>query len=311
MTLVESDVSHVDGLPLRVFLQVVEAIALNEDVKYTSRAGGLTTAGRVNTMLTFAHLCGVFTGRADLGSFAGAFARPPLGLSPLSQKDVRLLFPLLEPDSLRSKTFEQVVEPIRCALDPLVGQTASQLLALTAGTPVSPDNRGRLRIAIDRILVDRAPKTARERFSKGALLRVVRADLELSPAEDVSFAPFVIERLLLDPWPKSSFRAVIHAPMLFVVFSETPKGDERLEGLYPAMIPIEEIETSAHAAWKQAIDALQSARRDLLPMSSQGPFFVRNHAGKKRVNEAGDTVTPLSFWISRRYVRHLLVTGVE
>lgn len=307
MGLLHSEIPFVDGLPISVFLQVIEAIALNEDVKYTSRAGELSTAGRVNTMLTLAHLCAVFVDRAGLGDFAGAFARPPLGLSPLSQHHTRRIFPLLEPDSVRKEVAERALLIAQTILGRFRGRTASDIFEQTPGSPVSPGNKGRLRLAVDRLLAASLNTADLERVKKGATLKVIRVSDDLTPAEDVSFANFDVQKLLTTPWPKSQFRDDVLAPILFVLFSESPRGDERLIDAYPVLIPLEDIETDALAAWRRALEALRAARRDLMPLGSEGPFFVRNHSGKKVVNDAGESITPQSFWLSRRYVRDLLL----
>ncbi|MDP3990703.1 MAG: hypothetical protein Q8P63_00110 [Candidatus Nealsonbacteria bacterium] len=58
-------------------------MALNEDVKVHTL--GYEDAqydyGRINTLLTFAHLIAVLLNRRSLARFAGAFARPPSGMA--------------------------------------------------------------------------------------------------------------------------------------------------------------------------------------------------------------------------------------
>ncbi|MBE0418356.1 MAG: hypothetical protein IBX63_11380 [Coriobacteriia bacterium] len=307
LALIQSDAPFMDGLPLEVFLQVVEAIALNEDVKYTERTGTLSTAGRVNTMLTFAHLCAVFTDRASLADFAGAFARPPIGVSPLAQFALRSVFPLLEPDSVRFSDPPPALTAAQRALERFIGLQYRELSSIAGGSPVSPTNKGRLRLVVDRLLGGSLGERTLTTFSSCSVLKVIRVKPGLLPAEDVSFAPFDIAGLLSTPWPKSEFRADVVRPMLFVVFADHPKGDEQLIAISSIALPLEEIETNARLVWKRAVEALRAARRDLLPKSSEGSFFVRNHAGKKVVNEAGHTVTPLSFWLSRHLVQQLLL----
>lgn len=307
MSLLSADIGFVDGLPLRVFLEVLEAIALNEDVKYSMRSGRLTNAGRVNTMLTFAHLCAVFANRAGLGSFAGAFARPPIGVAPLSQTDVRRVFPLLEPDTARIEAAEKAVEPVRRSLRRFVGSTADSLAALTPGTRISAGNKGRLRIVVDRLLQAELGPSRAARSVEAVTLKVLRVRDDMTPAEDVSFAAFDNTAVLRESWPKSSFREDIYRPTAYVVFAAKPRGSESFLGVFPAVVPLEDIEGPAFDSWRRTTDALRAARRDLLPLSSESPFFVRNHAGQKVVNDEGETVTPLSFWLSKHYVRELLL----
>ena len=87
---------HVD-----VFLYFLDVLALNEDVKMHTL--GYENArydyGRINTLLTFAHLIGVLLNRCSLAKFAGAFARPPAGMAPLPKiKGLFETFPLLSPN---------------------------------------------------------------------------------------------------------------------------------------------------------------------------------------------------------------------
>ncbi|MEK7514603.1 MAG: hypothetical protein AAB587_02165 [Patescibacteria group bacterium] len=100
---IRKDVLQVYGVPLEVFLQYVEAIALNEEVKYYTRgkARGKSYgpgAGRQNNLLSCAHLVAVLLGRAGLVDFAYGFAMMR-GVSPISIKKAKVCFPMLGADS--------------------------------------------------------------------------------------------------------------------------------------------------------------------------------------------------------------------
>jgi len=96
---IKKDITHLFKVPLEVFLQYGEMIALNEDVKYHTKAlirgkpFGLG-AGRRNNLLSAAHLIAVLLGRASLVNFAYGFSMMR-GVSPLSIKEAKICFPFL------------------------------------------------------------------------------------------------------------------------------------------------------------------------------------------------------------------------
>lgn len=84
--------------PIEVFLYYLEAIALNEDVKYTTLGYNIEDGtGRVNNLLTYANLIGVLLTRVDFIKFASNLTRPPVGVSPISIKKALEIFPQLRP----------------------------------------------------------------------------------------------------------------------------------------------------------------------------------------------------------------------
>ena len=99
------------NVPLNVFLQYLEAIALNEDVKYQRRLNTEgkpygKNAGRPNNLLTCAHLIAVLLGKADMISFATGFAKQR-GVSALPTKQLSTCFPMLAVDKTEAKTIEK------------------------------------------------------------------------------------------------------------------------------------------------------------------------------------------------------------
>jgi len=87
------------GFPLEVALQYIEAIALNEDVKYQTNlnASGKPygkSAGRPNNLLTCAHLIAVLLGKAGMVDFAYGFSQQR-GVSALNPKRFAATFPML------------------------------------------------------------------------------------------------------------------------------------------------------------------------------------------------------------------------
>ena len=84
------------NLPIQVFLHLIEALALNEDVKYDTLGYDIQKGvGRRNNLSTCAHIVAVFLGRASLVRFAGTLARPPSGVAPMSRTAAEASFPLL------------------------------------------------------------------------------------------------------------------------------------------------------------------------------------------------------------------------
>lgn len=103
---IRRDIPTMFNVPLDVFLQYLDAIALNEDVKYQKNVNAngkpySTSAGRPNNLLTCAHLVAVLLGRAGIVDFAYGFAQQR-GVSALRRTQLPVCFPLLGVDVGRS-----------------------------------------------------------------------------------------------------------------------------------------------------------------------------------------------------------------
>jgi hypothetical protein len=84
------------GVPVEVFLHYLNALALNEDVKYHTLGYDVRLGyGRRNNLLTCVNLVGVLLDRVGIASFAGSFSRPPAGISAISLTKMREIFPSL------------------------------------------------------------------------------------------------------------------------------------------------------------------------------------------------------------------------
>jgi hypothetical protein len=110
---IKKDIPTMFGVPLEVFLQYLEMIALNEDVKYqTNRsASGKNygkSAGRPNNLLTCAHLIAVLLGRAGLVDFAYGFAQQR-GVSAMQLRQIPGCFPLLDLDKVEAKIITEEI----------------------------------------------------------------------------------------------------------------------------------------------------------------------------------------------------------
>jgi hypothetical protein len=91
----EREIPEMGGIPSRVYLWLLEMLALNEDVKYTTLGYDLAKkpVGRKNTLLTCAHFVAVLIGRVKMSTFAGALTRA--NVAPLSQENGRAYFRFL------------------------------------------------------------------------------------------------------------------------------------------------------------------------------------------------------------------------
>lgn len=85
-----------EGVPAEVFLHYLDALALNEDVKYHTLGYDIKTGpGRRNNLLTCVHVVAVMLGLASIAKFAGSFASIPRGISPIAYKTMLDIFPEL------------------------------------------------------------------------------------------------------------------------------------------------------------------------------------------------------------------------
>ena len=88
--------TYIQGnIPLRVFLNLIEAIALQEDVKYYTLNGNQLKGnqGRVNNLLTTAGVIRYLGGLERVSWLVGRLTRPPPGVLSMTQEDLRRLFP--------------------------------------------------------------------------------------------------------------------------------------------------------------------------------------------------------------------------
>ncbi len=108
---ISKDISTMFKVPLYVFLQYLEAIALNEDVKYQRRLNMNgkpygKSAGRPNNLLTCAHLIAVLLGKTSIVGFATGFAKQR-GVSALQPKQLSGCFPMLAIDKADAEVISE------------------------------------------------------------------------------------------------------------------------------------------------------------------------------------------------------------
>jgi hypothetical protein len=93
---VEAGAPILNGLPVHVFLYLLDALAWNEDVKYNPTADGIGGTGRQNTLLTTVKVVAVLLHRLPLSSIVGGMSQGR-GVSGITQADAIRAFPLLNP----------------------------------------------------------------------------------------------------------------------------------------------------------------------------------------------------------------------
>ncbi|MCK4859964.1 MAG: hypothetical protein KAS87_05340 [Candidatus Omnitrophica bacterium] len=96
LKILEDKCPLVKDIPIKVFLAMLEIISLNEDVKYHTLGYNdnfKNGTGKRNNLLTYVRLIAVLLERESFFSFAGSFARPPVGISSISNSKAFKIFP--------------------------------------------------------------------------------------------------------------------------------------------------------------------------------------------------------------------------
>jgi hypothetical protein len=101
LEILEKRIPEISEKKIKPFLFYLDVLGLNEDIKVNEGGHGLSgDYGRINTLLTFAHLIAVLLNRRPLFKFAGQFSRPPSGMAPIPKTRRGGIFesyPLLDP----------------------------------------------------------------------------------------------------------------------------------------------------------------------------------------------------------------------
>ena len=94
---IQSLIGDYNNISIETYLHYLDAIALNEDVKYNTLGYNVDSGiGRKNNMFTYAHLIAVLLGNASISKLCSSFSRPPVGVSPIRTLDIQKSFPLLK-----------------------------------------------------------------------------------------------------------------------------------------------------------------------------------------------------------------------
>jgi len=99
ISMISNEVSEIDGMPMIVFLNFLDALAWNEDVKYHTLGYNIKSDyGRRNNLLTCVNVIAVLLNKVRISKFAGSFSRPPAGISAISKKEALKQFIVLGGD---------------------------------------------------------------------------------------------------------------------------------------------------------------------------------------------------------------------
>jgi len=295
----EGVVDDLDGIPPRVFLFLTEALALNEDVKYYVLKGELTASGRQNNLLTCTHIAAVFLDMAGLVPFAYGLTRGR-GVAPLSQQKLRTLFPLLQPEALdESAEFARTLAPLK-GLSPV--ELAARFGITLPGSGYTSTHRYVFNRAAAALIGDEQWAEIQESYT----VKAVRLNAEMTPVEDMSFRT-VGDRAVRQSWVESDLHEEWAKPFLFLLFNDARPRESVFKGVAFNSIPREELEGPVKDIWHATVAELKAGRREGLTKASDGPFFTRDHAGRRKEGSDGEKTTPLSFWLHRLYVRELIL----
>jgi len=291
------------GVPVRAFLHLVEALALNEDVKYNPPGNKIRAIGRQNTLLTCVHATSVLLNLASFGGFLDGMSRGR-GVAPLSQQEATQTFKLLR---WRGATGTGAYESlILDSLRPHLGTDVRALARLAGIADPSPKKKDRVSYVFREFLKTLMSEEELDRLLGCYNLKVVRVDDRGALAEDVSFPSFREQELVLQNWSTSPLRDLWGRPFLFVVFSVSDSGTESMLGAVFCAIPEDDLEDRVRGVWEATVGAIVSGKRRETPKKSASPFFVRNHASKRKVSADGEVSTPLAFWLAGDYVEALM-----
>ncbi|MDC0985533.1 hypothetical protein OAR47_03630 [Gammaproteobacteria bacterium] len=102
ITFIEKKIKSIHKLPVDVFLHFLEAIASNEDVKYSNKKNskgkynslGVGT-GRRNNMLTYVYVIASFQNKIKVSEVMGKLASSTGGIAPIDSKSLQKHFPLI------------------------------------------------------------------------------------------------------------------------------------------------------------------------------------------------------------------------
>jgi DNA mismatch repair protein MutH len=299
----ESAGSTLGGVPVRAMLHLVEALALNEDVKYNPPGSAFGPTGRQNNMLTCAHMTALFMNAVTMGGFVDGIVRGR-GVAPLTQQTCIDTFRLLRwPQSTHVASMEQRILRT-CA--PLVGKTVDDLARHAGIEQPGTARKDRVAHVLKVTLAATLEGEAFDALFDGFNVKTIRVKDSGVPAEDISFPAIREDIAVAQSWATSDLRRLWGRPFLFAVFSAEPVRRERLLGMAFCSIPLDDLEERARESWTVAIEGLLRGDRASLPKKSETDYFVRDHSAKRRLGPDGQTITPLSFWLSREYVKALI-----
>jgi len=94
---IQGFIHEYDGISVEAYLHYIDAIAQNEDVKYSTLGYDIRAGyGRTNNLLTYANLIAAVLGDVPLSKLCSNFSRPPIGVAPIALNKIFEVFPQLE-----------------------------------------------------------------------------------------------------------------------------------------------------------------------------------------------------------------------
>lgn len=307
---------RVGWVPVRPFLQLLDAIAWNEDVKYGADKARLDDTGRPNTLLTLANFAAGALERVRWGEVAGSLASTRSGVAPIDSREALRVFPYLSgPLWVQRKDDLLLEQQVVRHLAALRGMSLDEIAAMTGNGPLNPKDkrkawtcvRGSLAAVYGTALVDR--------LSSGDCslkLATLRLDDRLEPCENRSIAsanPAALETT----WEESPLRRALEKRHIFAVFSDERDSAPKLQRVVGATIGTRDM-GRAKKVWEQTRRAWVLDRPDQLPRrAAKGPSSVvfvntRDSKGHRRREADGSEriETGRAFFLTDDYLLRMI-----
>ena len=298
-------------LPAKRFLHYLDAIALNEDVKYNAEAIE-PRRGRPNNLLTTVRVISVLLGRERLSPLLAPLVRSGRGgVSPIEPREALRRFPMASRTECRSSAelleFERYVHEV---LGQHRGHTAEQIAEET-DTPLR--GTGWRHAAVRNLLLAHpsCPQHVRSLLvEKTVALRVVRLDHNLKPKENIRLGPLRFRQIGCETWDTSELASIARKRHMYVVFAEDKYASERLARIRWHSFGSQDM-ASIRKVWRIAQTAVLRNRLDRLPKASNRNTrvcLVNTHGSHKdtSIGPDGLPTTSRSFYLSPEYAAGLL-----
>jgi hypothetical protein len=299
-------------LPVPVFLQLVEAIAWNDDVKYGVDKARLDDAGRANCLLTLAHFAAASLDRVRDAQVAGMLASARSGVAPIGLRDAISVFPLLNgPEWQSSQARLEAEMAILDVLSSLRGMDADDICR-HVGCDISRA-KNRKHLAATRAIHHLVPDAEWATKGHESPLKVATLTLgrRLKSNEDYALGGTAgVDILLEDTWEESRlFREITQRFILLVFVGDDPLT-ARLSRVVAASLSPRDV-ARANRTWTETRQYWRN-RSDKLPAEADGPDVVcfvrtRDAFGRRSTDALGNEqiVTKRAFWLSGDFLARL------
>ena len=292
-------------------LHLVDAVALNEDVRY-STGGGPTERGRYNNLLTAVRMITVMLDRERLSSAVGRLVQGGFGgVSPLEATEARRRLPLAHgAESDGAVAHLKAEQDIEWVLSQARGLTPTEIDE-RAGTVNRnhKDTGWRNGVIMEALERECAPASI-EYLKQHAVLRVVRLNHRLRPKENVLLCGLDMNSIGNQTWETSPAARTIMKRHIFVVLAEDRLGDERVARIRFHSFGKQNI-ASVRKVWIRSQKAVIAGRLDRLPKASTKDTrvcLINTQDPKKglRSGPGGTKVTARSLYLNPTFLRELL-----